>query len=70
MFDTDKNAIQKAMLLSRCSSSAVPFDKEKVRKESKEKAKDRAAFKRANDEYALGNRQREAYGRRNWSACK
>lgn len=71
MFDADKNVIQKAALLAKCGdSSESPVDSEKVKEESKEKTKDRAKLKRANDEYKLGKIQREAYAKRNWNACK
>jgi hypothetical protein len=64
------NAIQKAMKLSLCKSSATPVDVLKTRAETTEKQRARKEFKRGNDEFSLGQKQREAYARRNWSACK
>lgn len=71
MFDTDKNTIQKSSLLAKCSDSTVdPFDDIKSRRESYEKARSKRKSRIAQEEYHLGNLQREAYGRRNWGACK
>jgi len=69
MFDSG-NAIQMSVKMALCESSETPVDQIKCVSESRDKSAAKKAFKRGNDEYALGNKQREAYGRRNWSACK
>jgi hypothetical protein len=64
------NTIQKAMKLAKCEFTPVPVDKAKVREETAEKNQTKRAARLAQSELELGNKQRDAYGRRNWSACK
>jgi hypothetical protein len=67
---SEGNPVQKAMKLAKCEFTPVPVDKAKVRSETAEKNQTKRAARLAQSELELGNKQREAYGRRNWSACK
>lgn len=71
IFDSDKNAIQKAALLAKCGDSLVnPVDFVTTKRESEEKRKARREYMLSQQEVSLGQKQRDAYARRNWSACK
>ncbi len=70
MFDSDKNAIQKAMLLSRVDSVVVAVDEAKCKAESKEKYAAKKEFNDSQVEYQVGRAKRGMSARRNWSACK
>jgi hypothetical protein len=71
MFDDSLNTIQKAIRLGQCKSFLKPVDDGATAlAEKREMARANRASRLANDEMKLGNLQRDAYGRRNWSACK
>ncbi len=70
LYTEGQTPIKLSSMLSKMEVSVHPVDSAKSRKDKNEFEKTKRDSVRASTEYWLGNKQREAYGRRNWSACK
>lgn len=70
LYADGQTPIKLALVLSKLEVLENPIKTASSRKDSAEFAKTKRDSTRATTELWLGNKQREAYGRRNWSACK
>lgn len=70
LYEEGQTPIKLSLVLSRLKVSVNPVDYVKSRKDNEVFSKTKRDSIRASTEMFLGNKQREAYGRRNWSACK
>jgi hypothetical protein len=70
LYADGQTAIKLALLLPRLEVTVGPIKTASSRNDNAEFAKTKRDGIRATTEIWLGNKQREAYGRRNWSACK